>query len=246
MFHLTCYEHGELKAVSLATHWAQHWMKSLFSLGALASLSRRYYSSAGNCLAFNSWARHLFAFCHASVWECVCVRGTVLRRASRLHKITAWEQARARRRGTTGNEEQLFAVRGTCLGGIEGDLTSEGGVPSQGDLRCSPSIVTAGALSHPAVLMPPVLWALLGWAQTHVREFGMRLLLTRQPLEFSTSPSGLSYHKPCLPEMLPCWDDPGSPGCVWDQLLSPALIQVWAREDCDTCPLVTLSLNQAL
>lgn len=51
----------------------------------------------------------------------------------------------------------MFAVHGACLGGIEGDLTSEGGVPSQGDLRCSPSIVTVGALSYPAVLMPPVL-----------------------------------------------------------------------------------------
>lgn len=46
---------------------------------------------------------------------------------------------------------------------------------------------------------------------TYVREFGMSLLLTLQPLEFSASPpSGLSY--PVSLRMLPCWDDHRSLG----------------------------------
>lgn len=53
------------------------------------------------------------------------------------------------------NEEQLFATQSACLGGIEGDFTSEGGVPSPGDLRCSPQ--NCDCLSTEVIQLSPCL-----------------------------------------------------------------------------------------
>lgn len=102
------------------------------------------------------------------------------------------------------NEEQLFPVRGTCLRGIEGDLTSEGGSSFSGGLEVQPQHCDCWSIESPSC--PHASCSLSPFRlspDTHVRQFGVSLLLPWQPVEFSASHSGLSYHKSCLPEDAP-------------------------------------------
>lgn len=214
MFHLTCYEHGKLKAVSLATHWAQHPMKSLCFPWEHWLLSADDTIPQQGIVWLLTAKPDIYLLSAMQVYGNVYVSGgqrsgeqagsikSVLEnRPGHVEKAASpWE-----------NEEQMFAVHG-CLswGGIEGDLTSERGLPSQGDLRCSPSIVTVGALI--IQLFSCLLFSEPVWAEPrHIRErVRDESASDSKPLEFSASRSGLSY--PFSLRMLPCWDHRRSPG----------------------------------
>lgn len=154
MFHLTCYEHGKLKAVSLATHWAQHLVKSLCfpwehqPLSAEDTIPQQgiVWLLTAKPDTYLLSAMQVYGTMYVSERQCLGEQAGSIKSLleNRLGHV---EEAAS----PVENEEQLFAARGACLGRIERDFTSEGGVPSQGDLRCSPSIVTVGTLSHPAV-----------------------------------------------------------------------------------------------
>lgn len=109
------------------------------------------------------------------------------------------------------NEEQLFAVCGACLGD-RGDLTSEGWdlTFSRGrevqPQHCDWWSIESSSCPHASCSLSLFRLSL----DTYMREFGMSLLLTWQPLQFSASHSGLSY--PVSLRVLPCWDDHRSPG----------------------------------
>lgn len=161
MFHLTCQEHGKLKAVSLDTHWAQHPMKFLcfpwehWLLSADDTIPQQgivWLLTAKPDIYLLS-AMQVYGNVYVSEGQCSGEQaGSIKSLLENRHGHV--EEAAS----PVENEEQMFApLHDACLGRIEGDLTSECGVPSQGDLRCSPSIVTVGALSYPAVLMLPVL-----------------------------------------------------------------------------------------
>lgn len=160
MFHLTCYEHGKLEAVSLATHWAQQPMKSL------CFPWEHWLLSANDTIPQQGIVWLLTAKPDIYLLSAMQVYGDVYVSEGRClgEQASCIKSLLENRPGHVEEAASPLEMRSGCLQDvvhvwreIERDFTSEGGVPSQGDLRCISSIVAVGALSHPVVLMSPVL-----------------------------------------------------------------------------------------
>lgn len=185
MFHLTCYEHGKLKAVSLATHWAQHPMKSLcfpweyWLLSADDTIPQQgivWLLPAKPDIYLLS-AMKVYGNAYVSEGQCLGEQAGSIK--SLLENRPGHVEEAA---SPVENEEQLFAGCGAYLGGIEEDLTSKGRSSFSRGLQVQPQHYDCWSIESSSSLS----------LDTYMREFGMSLLLTRQPLEFSASPSGLS------------------------------------------------------
>lgn len=120
MFHLTCYEHGKLKAVSLATHWVQHHMKSLCFPWEHRLLSAEDTIPQQGIVWLLTAKPDIYLLSATQVYGNMCVsEGQCLgEQAGSIKSLLENRPGHAEEAASlVENERQLFAGHGACLGG---------------------------------------------------------------------------------------------------------------------------------